>query len=675
MFYIMNNYPIGAGAFQNTLMTEIKSEKAPDGTVRTLKRTVNLGNIPLKTQSRAISSDGYLNAEIIAARSAAANTIAAIQLQADKNIENMKKGLPVRDYEPSQIQFEQIIHYPGVPGYYVTTGSVKPENGGVPNVKKSVVLPETFEHVHKTETEKAALNSENSLRSGSVVELEEGFYDNKKVDAEPANTDNSVKGAEPTEVKPATVAPEDIDVTPAAETKPAETVVPVPVTATESVEEKKVQTTAEFLDDVNTKLCKNRFSKPELFLFEKVVNDGNKKFAQDLMSAIYEDSGEFVYDSDFITEVLKGADDDDEQSLQFLQSYNAKQKDSRKKFDTSDIASVMEYSGSAQFETLKKLVESEKLYPYDVISFLMYNIPDFALPLAEKMVLSAENQHAAVYSLFMVRRLEDATEETLPVYEKLAEIRDERGAVREFPGQETVKKAIDTNSVDLLVKLLSEKRDTGEVKYYASEVDELYNVDGFLKYRKDIENGTGIRDIIALTTDISDEKSKKIYEELANTHKDELESKDGRLSKADLKRVFRDGVSNKEGQAIKDPEFVKTMIEAKAPDGSYLFDNKARLKAVVYCDPEYRPGVLKMVNSGKLNSKVITSSLILEQVKYCDRPHEYNVTDSLGKRVLYSVKGIENATKEDYDKAMNEIKAKAEYFNGRLVDDLIAKAS
>lgn len=667
----MNNYPIGAGAFQNTLMTEIKSEKAPDGTVRTLKRTVNLGNIPLKTQSRAISSDGYLNAEIIAARSAAANTIAAIQLQADKNIENMKKGLPVRDYEPSQIQFEQIIHYPGVPGYYVTTGSVKPENGGVPNVKKSVVLPETFEHVHKTETEKAALNSENSLRSGSVVELEEGFYDNKKVDAEPANTDNSVKGAEPTEVKPATVAPEDIDVTPAAETKPAETVVPVPVTATESVEEKKVQTTAEFLDDVNSKLCKNRFSKPELFLFEKVVNDGNKKFAQDLMSAIYEDSGEFVYDSDFITEVLKGADDDDEQSLQFLQSYNAKQKDSRKKFDTSDIASVMEHSGSAQFETLKKLVESEKLYPFDVIGFMKANVPDFALPLAEKMILSSDNNLGL--ECFKARSLKYVTQETLPVYEKLAEIRDERGDVRWLPEQETVKKAVDTNSVDLLVKLLSEKRDTGEMKYDTSEVDELYNVDGFLKYRKDIENGTGIRDIIALATDISDEKSKKIYEELANTHKDELESKDGRLSKADLKHMFEDGV-DKEEQATKDPEFVKTMIEAKAPDGSYLFDNKARLKAVVYCDPEYRPGVLKMVNSGKLDSKVITSSLVLEQVKHGDRPYKYDVSGSDNK-VIYHVKGIENATKEDYDKAMKEVKAKAENFNGRFVDDLIAKAS
>lgn len=667
----MNNYPIGAGAFQNTLMTEIKSEKAPDGTVRTLKRTVNLGNIPLKTQSRAISSDEYLNAEIIAARSAAANTIAAIQLQADKNIENMKKGLPVRDYEPSQIQFEQIIHYPGVPGYYVTTGSVKPENGGVPNVKKSVVLPETFEHVHKTETEKAALNSENSLRSGSVVELEEGFYDNKKVDAEPANTDNSVKGAEPTEVKPATVAPEDIDVTPAAETKPAETVVPVPVTATESVEEKKVQTTAEFLDDVNTKLCKNRFSKPELFLFEKVVNDGNKKFAQDLMSAIYEDSGEFVYDSDFITEVLKGADDDDEQSLQFLQSYNAKQKDSRKKFDTSDIASVMEHSGSVQFETLKKLVESEKLYPFDVIGFMKANVPDFALPLAEKMILSSDNNLGL--ECFKARSLKYVTQETLPVYEKLAEIRDERGDVRWLPEQETVKKAVDTNSVDLLVKLLSEKRDTGEMKYDTSEVDELYNVDGFLKYRKDIENGTGIRDIIALATDISDEKSKKIYEELANTHKDELESKDGRLSKVDLKRMFRDGVDKKE-QATKDPEFVKTMIEAKAPDGSYLFDNKARLKAVVYCDPEYRPGVLKMVNSGKLDSKVITSSLVLEQVKYGDRPYKYDVSGSDNK-VIYHVKGIEKATKEDYDKAMKEVKAKAENFNGSFVDDLIAKAS
>ena len=668
----MNNYPIGAGAFQNTLMTEIKSEKAPDGTVRTLKRTVNLGNIPLEAQSKAVSSDGYLNAEIIAARSAAANTIAAIQLQADKNIENMKKGLPVRDYEPSQIQFEQIIHYPGVPGYYVTTGSVNPENGGVPNVKKSVVLPETFEHVHKTETDKKALNSENSLRSGSVVELEEGFYDNEKVVAEPAKTDNSVKGAEPTEVKPATVAPEDIDVTPAAETKPVETV--VPVTATEPVEEKKVQTTAEFLDDVNTKLCKNRFSKPELFLFEKVVNDGNKKFAQDLMSAIYEDSGEFVYDSDFITQVLKGADDDDEQSLQFLQSYNAKQKDSRKKFDTSDIASVMEYSGSAQFETLKKLVESKYLDQCDVISFLEYNIPDFALPLAEKMVLSAENQHAAFYSRFRAECLKDATEETLPVYEKLAEIRDERGAVRSLPKQETVKKAVDTNSVDLLVKLLSERRDSGELKNDAYLVDKFYKVDDFLKYRKDLENGTDIHDIITLTTDISDEKSKKIYEELANTHKDELDSKDGRLSKVDLKRMFRDGV-DKEDQATKDPEFVKTMIEAKAPDGSYLFDNKARLKAVVYCDPEYRPGVLKMVNSGKLNSKVITSSLILEQVKYCDRPHEYDVTDSLGKRVIYSVKGIENATKEDYDKAMKEVKAKAENFNGPFVDDLIAKAS
>lgn len=666
----MNNYPIGAGAFQNTLMTEIKSEKAPDGTVRTLKRTVNLGNIPLKTQSRAISSDGYLNAEIIAARSAAANTIAAIQLQADKNIENMKKGLPVRDYEPSQIQFEQIIHYPGVPGYYVTTGSVKPENGGVPNVKKSVVLPETFEHVHKTETEKAALNSENSLRSGSVVELEEGFYDDKKVDAEPANTDNSVKGAEPTEVKPATVAPEDIDVTPAAENKPAETVVPVPVTATEPVEEKKVQTTAEFLDDVNTKLCKNRFSKPELFLFEKVVNDGNKKFAQDLMSAIYEDSGEFVYDSDFITQVLKGADDDDEQSLQFLQSYNAKQKDSRKKFDTSDIASVMEHSGSAQFETLKKLVESEKLYPFDVIGFMKANVPDFALPLAEKMILSSDNNLGL--ECFKARSLKYVTQETLPVYEKLAEIRDERGDVRWLPEQETVKKAVDTNSVDLLVKLLSEKRDTGEMKYDTSEVDELYNVDGFLKYRKDIENGTGIRDIIALATDISDEKSKKIYEELANTHKDELESKDGRLSKVDLKRMFRDGVDKKE-QATKDPEFVKTMIEAKAPDGSYLFDNKARLKAVVYCDPEYRPGVLKMVNSGKLDSKVITSSLVLEQVKHGDRPYKYDVSGSDNK-VIYHVKGIENATKEDYDKAMKEVKAKAENFNGRFVDDLIAKA-
>lgn len=666
----MNNYPIGAGAFQNTLMTEIKSEKAPDGTVRTLKRTVNLGNIPLEAQSKAVSSDGYLNAEIIAARSAAANTIAAIQLQADKNIENMKKGLPVRDYEPSQIQFEQIIHYPGVPGYYVTTGSVKPENGGVPNVKKSVVLPETFEHVHKTETEKAALNSENSLRSGSVVELEEGFYDNKKVDAEPANTDNSVKGAEPTEVKPATVAPEDIDVTPAAETKPAETVVPVPVTATESVEEKKVQTTAEFLDDVNSKLCKNRFSKPELFLFEKVVNDGNKKFAQDLMSAIYEDSGEFVYDSDFITEVLKGADDDDEQSLQFLQSYNAKQKDSRKKFDTSDIASVMEHSGSAQFETLKKLVESEKLYPFDVIGFMKANVPDFALPLAEKMILSSDNNLGL--ECFKARSLKYVTQETLPVYEKLAEIRDERGDVRWLPEQETVKKAVDTNSVDLLVKLLSEKRDTGEMKYDTSEVDELYNVDGFLKYRKDIENGTGIRDIIALATDISDEKSKKIYEELANTHKDELESKDGRLSKADLKHMFEDGV-DKEEQATKDPEFVKTMIEAKAPDGSYLFDNKARLKAVVYCDPEYRPGVLKMVNSGKLDSKVITSSLVLEQVKHGDRPYKYDVSGSDNK-VIYHVKGIENATKEDYDKAMKEVKAKAENFNGRFVDDLIAKA-
>ncbi|MGN0192509.1 MAG: hypothetical protein ACI4CY_03165 [Candidatus Gastranaerophilaceae bacterium] len=667
----MNNYPIGAGAFQNTLMTEIKSEKAPDGTVRTLKRTVNLGNIPLEAQSKAVSSDGYLNAEIIAARSAAANTIAAIQLQADKNIENMKKGLPVRDYEPSQIQFEQIIHYPGVPGYYVTTGSVKPENGGVPNVKKSVVLPETFEHVHKTETEKAALNSENSLRSGSVVELEEGFYDNKKVDAEPANTDNSVKGAEPTEVKPATVAPEDIDVTPAAETKPAETVVPVPVTATEPVEEKKVQTTAEFLDDVNTKLCKNRFSKPELFLFEKVVNDGNKKFAQDLMSAIYEDSGEFVYDSDFITQVLKGADDDDEQSLQFLQSYNAKQKDSRKKFDTSDIASVMEHSGSAQFETLKKLVESEKLYPFDVIGFMKANVPDFALPLAEKMILSSDNNLGL--ECFKARSLKYVTQETLPVYEKLAEIRDERGDVRWLPEQETVKKAVDTNSVDLLVKLLSEKRDTGEMKYDTSEVDELYNVDGFLKYRKDIENGTDIRDIIALTTDISDEKSKKIYEELVNTHKDELESKDGRLSKVDLKRMFRDGVDKKE-QATKDPEFVKTMIEAKAPDGSYLFDNKARLKAVVYCDPEYRPGVLKMVNSGKLDSKVITSSLVLEQVKHGDRPYKYDVSGSDNK-VIYHVKGIENATKEDYDKAMKEVKAKAENFNGPFVDDLIAKAS
>lgn len=669
----MNNYPIGAGAFQNTLMTEIKSEKAPDGTVRTLKRTVNLGNIPLEAQSKAVSSDGYLNAEIIAARSAAANTIAAIQLQADKNIENMKKGLPVRDYEPSQIQFEQIIHYPGVPGYYVTTGSVNPENGGVPNVKKSVVLPETFEHVHQTETDKKALNSENSLRSGDVVVLDEGFYDNKKVDAEPAKTDNSVKGAEPTEIKPATVAPEDIDVTPAAETKPAETVVPVPVTATEPVEEKKVQTTAEFLDDVNTKLCKNRFSKPELFLFEKVVNDGNKKFAQDLMSAIYEDSGEFVYDSDFITEVLKGADDDDEQSLQFLQAYNAKQKDSYKKFDASDIASVMEYSGSAQFETLKKLVESEKLYPSDVIGFMKENIPDFALPLAEKMVLGAENQHAAVFSLLSAEHLKDATEETLPVYEKLAEIRDERGAVRDLPKQETVKKAIDTNSVDLLVKLLSERRESGELKNYAFLVNNLYKVDDFLKYRKDIENGTDIEDIVDLATDISDEKSKKIYEELANTHKDELESKDGRLSKVDLKRMFRDGV-DKEDQATKDPEFVKTMIEAKAPDGSYLFDNKARLKAVVYCDPEYRPGVLKMVNSGKLDSKVITSSLVLEQVKYGDRPYKYDVSGSDNK-VIYHVKGIENATKEDYDKAMKEVKAKAENFNGSFVDDLIAKAS